>query len=340
MHVETALSNKADNRCSGTSMRSPSPLNEQPRQSTPPSPAATQVVSTDNGEKCKVEVDEPGNHEMMEIIDVDEDEVTIVPPLTGIRTTTAKPDAEQDESRSFKEEQEPQSDLEMQRQRQRQARRGPTPSSPQIRSRKSLLVVSKTGVKRDREEYEEGQVDEEEEEDNDHYDVGTDKSGIVIFQENLNGSPVHGGSILSTETQTNLADADNTEEIVILERERKQKKDDMRKRQKDKKVSTGGGQQGTAAQTEIIKAPTTSSTTTTVKDPNPKAPGKRSYYRDFIGPPIPLTSLRPFVTAQQQSTTSLSLPSPQPRLPKKLGINHMDLLYKTEQEVMVCRICL
>ena len=357
MDVKTALtlSNKADNRYSGSSMRSPSPMNEQ---STPPSPAATQVVSTDNGEKCKAEVDdEPGNHEMMGIIDVDneDDDVTIVPPITGIRTTTpnpvAKPDAEQDESRSFKEEQEPQSDLEMQRQRQRQARRGPTPSSsPQVRSRKTSLVVSKTGVKRDREEYEEGQVDEDEdEEDNDHHHhVGTDKPGVL--QENANGSPVHGGSIISTETQTtNLADADNSEEIVILERE--QKKDDMRKRQKDKKkVSTGGGGQQqvmTAPQTEIVKAPTTLSSsssdaaTTTVKeDSNPKAPGKRSYYRDFIGPPIPITSLRPFVTAQQQSTTSLSLPSPQPRLPKKLGINHMDLLYKTEQEVMVCRICL
>ena len=339
MDVKTALT-KADN-CSSessslevsTSKPNPSPLpicitDEQPRQSTPPS--ATQVVSTDKEEKCKVEVDEPGNHEM-EIIDIEmdvDDDVTIVPPIT---TTTpnpdVKPDADQDiqltdESRNFNEEQEPpQSDLEMQRQRQRQARRGPTPSSsPQARSRKTLPVVSKTGVKRDREEYEEGQVDED---DNGHdHDVGIDEPGLIL-EENPIGSPVHGS--ISTETQAILAEADdNSEEIVILERELK---DDMPKRQKD--ISTDGRQ----ATPEIKKKPTSS----TGKGPNPKALGKRSHYRDFMSPPISLTSLRSFVTTPQQS---LPPPSPQPRLPKKLGINHMDLLYKTEREVMVCRICL
>jgi hypothetical protein len=40
-------------------------------------------------------------------------------------------------------------------------------------------------------------------------------------------------------------------------------------------------------------------------------------------------------TTPQQSTTFLPLPSPQPRLPKKL--KNMDMLNKTEREVMaVC----
>jgi hypothetical protein len=328
MGVKTALT-RVDNRRSGsssfevsTSKQNPSPLpliDEQPRQSTPPS--ATQVVSTDK-------VDEPGN-QGMEIIDVDmdddnDDDVTIVPPIQT--TTVVKPDAEQDiqptdDSRNFKEEQESQSDLEMQRQRQRQARRGPTPSSsPQARSRKTLPMVSKTGVKRDREEYEEGQVDED---DHDH-DVGIDEPSIVP-EEKPNGSPVQGP--ISTETQTIPADADDNSGIVILERELK---DDMPKQQKDKVVSTNGRQ--VTPQTGIKIA-----TFSTGKGPNPKALGKRSHYRE---PPISLTSLRSFVTTPQQSTTSLPLPSPQPRLPKKLGINHMDLLYKTEREVMVCRICL
>ena len=335
MDVKTALT-KADNRRSGSSSLevstsrqnpSPPPVCEQPGQSTPPYAA----ISTDNEEKCKVEVDEPGNQEM-EIIDVemddDDDNVTIVPPIsTTTPNPVVRPDAEQDiqladESRNFfNEEHESQSDLEMQRQRQRQARRGPTPSSsPQARSRKTLPVVSKTGVKRDREEYEEGQVDED---DNDHdHDVGIDEPGI-IREEKHNDSLVQGS--ISTETQAIPADADS--EIVIVEREMK---GDMPKRQKDKKVSTDGRQ--VTPLKEIKKVQTLS----TEKGPNPKAPGKRSHYRDFISPPISLTSLRSFVTVPQ----SLPPPSPQPRLPKKLGINHMDLLYKTEQEVMVCRFCL
>ena len=340
MDAKTALTllNKADDRRSESSIPNPSPLDEQPRQATTP-PSATQVVSTDIKEKCKVEVDETGaNHEKMEIVDVDDEKVTIVPPITGIRTTSppnpvVKSEDIQfaDESRNFMEEQEPQSDLEMQRQRQRQARRGPTPSSsPQAHSRKTSLVVSKTGVKRDREEYEEGQVDEDEDEDEDTgRDVGIDEPDTIL-QEKPNGSPVHGS--ISTETQAIVADTVDPEEVVMLERE--VVKDDMPKRQKDKKNSTDGRQ--VTARTEIIKGPTLS----TVKGPNPKAAGKRSHYRDFIGPPIPLASLRSFVTSQPPSAISLPLPSPQPRLPKKLGINHMDLLYKTEQEVMVCRICL
>ena len=335
VNTELTLPNKADYYRSGSSKENPSPVNEQPRQSTPPS--ATRTISIDNEEKC--EVDESGNHEM-EVIDVDADEVTIVPPKSP--NPVVKPEDIQqlaDESQKSEEEQEPQSDLEMQRQRQREARRGPTPSSsssPQARSRKTPPVISKAGVKRDREEYEEGQADEE---DNDR-DVGIDKPGIVHqqHQERPNGSPVHGSK--STETQ---ADADNSEEIVILDRELKLK-DDKPKRRKGKKVSTDARQ--VTEQTEIIKSPTSSTTTTTTTTttskggPNPKAPAKRSHYRDFIGPPIQLTSLRSFVTSQPPSAISLPLPSPQPRLPKKLGINHMDLLYKAEQEVLVCRICL
>ena len=337
MDVKAALT-KADNRHSGSSSfevsiskQNPSPLSihiddEQPRQSTPPS-ATTQVESNDNEDKCKVEVDEPGNREIIDI-EMDDDDVTIVPPTASIGTTTpnpgVKPGAEQDiqfadESRNFVE-QEPLSDLEMQRKRQRQARRGPSPCSspPQARSRKSLPSVSKTGVKRDREEYEDGQVDE------DDHDAGIDESSIV--QEKRNDFPVHGST--STERQAILTDA---EEIVMLEQDLK---DDKPKRQKGEKVSTDGRQ--VTPQTGIKKMPPTVSTE---KGPNSKATGKRSHYREFINPPISLTSLRSFVTTPQQS---LPISSPQPRLPKKLGINHMDLLYKTdsEREVMVCRICL
>lgn len=339
MDIRNALT-KVDDRRSGslevsTSKQNPSSLpDEQPRQSTPPS--APQASSTDNEEKCKVEVDEPGNQENIDIEmdeDDDEDDVTIVPPITATPNPVMEPDTEQDiqltdESRNFKEEQEEQSDLEIQRQRQRQARRGPTPSSsPQIRTKKMLSVVSKTGVKRDREEYEEGQVDEDEDDNDDN--VGIDEPG-VIFEEKPNGSPTHGSK--STETQVIHADADNSDEIVIVEQELK---DDTPRRPKDKKISTDGKQ--VTPKTEIKKIATMS----TGKGPNPKASGKRSHYREFISPPIALTSLRSFVTTPQQSTTSLPPPpSPQPRLPKKLGINHMDLLYKTEREVMVCRICL
>jgi hypothetical protein len=233
-----------------------------------------------------------------------------------------------------------------------------------MRSKKSSVVVSKTGVKRDREEYEEGQVDE----DGNEHDVGMDEPGIIHEQT----PPVH-ESIISTTTTTTTtttetkaivaypdSDDDNDDntasegEIVILERE--PPKDDNLKKpkgQKDdnnnnnkKKVSTVGRQQQAAIvpqQTEMKmkkKIPPPASTTTqTGKGSNPKAQrGKRSHYRDFISPPISLTNLRSFVT-----TTSSRPPTsspPQPRLPKKLGINHMDLLYKTEREVMVCRICL
>lgn len=322
---------KADDRRSGsleasTSRQNPLSLSdEQPRQSTP------QVVSTDSEEKCKVEVDEPGNQEIIDI-EMDDDDVTIVPPITATPNPVVKPDTEQDNqltdgSRKFKEEQESQSGLEIQRQRHRQARRGPTPSSsPQARTRKTLSIVSKTGVKRDREEYEEGQVDEDEDDNDDN--VGINEPG-VIFEEKSNSSPVHGSK--STETQVIPADADNSDEIVIVEQELK---DDMPRQQKDKKITTDGKQ--VTPKPEIKKIATMS----TGKGPNPKASGKRSHYRDFISPPIALTSLRSFVTTPQQSTTSLPPQSPQPRLQKKLGINHMDLLYKTEREVMVCRICL
>ena len=334
---------KADNRRPGssslevsTSKPNPSPphvciIDEQPRQSTPPS--VTQVVSTDKEDKCKVEVDD---HEMDVEMMNDEDDVTIVPPITTIPNPVVKPDAEQDiqlidGSRIFKEEQESQSDLEMQRQRQRQALRGPTPcSSPQSRSRKTSLVVSKTGVKRDREEYEEGQVDED---DFDH-DEGIDEPGIIL-EETPKESPVH--ESISTETQAIVADADaadddddddSEEEIVILERELK---DDKPKRQKDKKVSTDGRQ--VIPQTEMKKS-------FTGKGPNPKAQAKRSHYKDFINPPMRLKSFVNITSPQQQQQQFIPPPSPQSRLPKKLGINHMDLLYKTEREVMVCRFCL
>ena len=335
MDVETAFT-KADDRRSGSSpsevSKIPSPLpncitDEHPRQSTPPS--VTQVVSTDKEEKCKVEVDD---HEMNVEMN-DDDNVTIVPPITATPNSVGRPDAEQDiqvtdESRIFKEEQEVISDLEMRRQRQRQALRGPTPSSsPQVHSRKASLVVSKTGVKRDREEYEEGQVDE----DGHDREVGIDDDTDNVLEENPKNSAVQ--DHISTETQGIVADAvaeadDNSEgEIVILERELK---DDVPKRQKEKKVSTDTRQ--VMPQMEIKKVPALG------KVPNPKALGKRSHYRDFISPPISLTNLKSFT--QQQSTISQPLPSPQPRLPKKLGINHMDLLYKTEREVMVCRFCL
>lgn len=339
MDVRTALS-RADNRRPGSSLlevstskqdSSPPPVDDRSRQSTPPS------SSTDKEEKCKVEDDD---HEMNVEMNDDEDDVTIVPPITTNPNPVVKPEAEQqektDESRYFKEEQEAQSDLEIRRQRQRQALRGPTPSSsPQTRSRKTSLVVSKTGVKRDREEYEEGQVDDEAEDDKDY-----DEPGIII-EEKLKDSPVHGS--ISTETQAIPTDEDEGDtserEIMIVDR-----KDDNPKRQKDKKHSTDGPGRQAIPQTEIKRIPTMS----TGKGPNPKALGKRPHYRDFISPPISLTSLRSFVTTttttqqqqHQQSTTSLPPPSPQPRLPKKLGINHMDLLYKTEREVMVCRICL
>jgi hypothetical protein len=321
---------------------------QQPRQPTPPS--ATQPVPTDKEEKFKEEADESCDD--MDIEVDEDDDVTIVPP--PITTTTTpnppvekqdekKPDAGEDtqptnESRNSKEEQEPQSFLEIQRQRQRQALRGPTPSSPQVRSRKASPVVSKTGVKRDREEYEEGQVDEDEVEDR---DGGKDEPGIIL-ENKPKDSPVQDSSPTKKQALVPYTDADDNSdvEIVIMGQE-KPKGDKPKEQQKDKKGSTPDGrQQVIVPQPRIKKKKIPITLPPNVKGPNPIALGNRSHYRDFINPPVSLTRLRSFVTTPQPSTTSLFPPSPQPRLQKKLGISHMDLLYKTERESMVCRICL
>ena len=313
-------------------------IDEQPRLSTPRS-SPTQVVSTDNDEdKSKVEIVD---------VEMDDDNTTIVPPITSKRmsvttttTTTAQQDIQlTDESRHFKEEPEPQSDLEIQRQRQRQARRGPTSPSPsQAGSRKSSPVVSKTGMKRDREQYEEGQVDEEDQV------VGIDHPAIVGEQ---NQEASANGSI-SAKTEAIQTDIDNRSEegeIVIVERE---PKDDMPKRRKGKKVSTDEKQVTSQAEIQVPMTPAFSIAT----DASPKVLGRWAYYTQYRDSSVPTpTPTRSLVTSTSTqpppppvpppSGMSLLSPSPpQARLPKKLGINHMDLLYKTEKEVMVCRICL
>lgn len=317
-------------------------IDERLRSSTPLSP--TQVVSTDNEDKTKVEVDEPDSHEMG-IVDVemdDEDDVTIVPPITSVRATTTSPsppDTEQniqltDECREdLKEESESQSDVEMQRQRRRRARRdltSPSPSSvsSQADSRKPSPVLSKTGMKRDRQEYEEGQVDEEHRDQDVRIDV---VQGEPREEDSVQGS-------ISAETETNHTDVDNSEEGEIVVVEREHKGNNMPKRRKGKKVSTDGGQVTLQKEIQISMTPTFSTA-------NPKATGRWAYYthyRDSASAPVPPTrSFTATAATTQPSTATLPLsPSPPARLPKKLGINHMDLLYKTEKEVMMCRICL
>ncbi|KAF8812746.1 hypothetical protein BYT27DRAFT_7086727 [Phlegmacium glaucopus] len=77
------------------------------------------------------------------------------------------------------------------------------------------------------------------------------------------------------------------------------------------------------------------------KDGHPKTLGRWSYYTHFRDNGVPLPPTSSFIT---QQFTPPPLPSPPAQRPQKrhpkLGINHMDLLYKTEKEVMVCRICL
>ena len=137
---------------------------------------------------------------------------------------------------------------------------------------------------------------------------------MIMIQESTNRvlfkkivSPVH--SSISTETFRRKF----SEEIVILERELK---DDMQKRQKDEKVFTDA-----TPQTGIKKIPTLS----TEKGSNPKELGKRS------SSPISLTSWYYSTTIYKISTpTVASTSTPE----ETWGINHMDLLYKTERELM------
>jgi hypothetical protein len=297
-------------------------IDEQPRLSTPRSPA--KVVSTDNDEdKSKVE---------MVGVEMDDDSTSSSKRTT---TTTAQQDSQlTDESRNFKEKPDPQSDLEISRQRQRQARRGPTSRSPpQAGSRKHSPVVSKTGMKRDREQYEEGQTKDEEDQ-----VVGIDNPGIV--GEQSQAVPVNGSISAKKEAiQTDIDNSSEEGEIVMVERE---KKDDISKRRKGKQVSTDERQVTSQTEIQVPNSPTFSTAT----DGNPKVLGRWAYYTQYRDSSVPI----PTPTQSSPSTqppppapsgiSSLSPSSPQARLPKKLGINHMDLLYKTEKEVMVCRICL
>ena len=91
-----------------------------------------------------------------------------------------------------------------------------------------------------------------------------------------------------------------------------------------------------------------------MKEAHPKASGRWTYYTHYRDNSVP--EARP-TTATTSTSTSLP-PSPQDQRPvpppvppppapsakrlAKLGINHMDLLYKTEKEkeIMTCRICL
>jgi hypothetical protein len=333
-NTTVTLSNIVDDRRTGssslrvsTSKQNPSPppvvaqvqgtIDEQPRPSTSSSP--TRVVSSDNeGKKFKVEMDD--------------DDVTIVPPITNIQTTSPNPpDAERDiqltdESRNCREL-EPPSDVETQRQRQREARRGPTPSTPsfvsssQITSRKTSPVVLKTGMKRNRNEYEEGQVVDEEDQ-----PVGIDNPDIVPQGEQRQKGPFE--SRTSAETEAIHTDLDNSEEdgeIVIMS----PTVDLSKTRRSGNKVSTVRKQV-----TPHMEVQARVATFPIANDPNPKALGRWAYYRDSVGVVTP-SPARSFITQP-----SMTPPSPQARLPKKLGINHMDLLYKTEKETMVCRICL
>jgi len=269
-----------------------------------------------------VEVDDSQEMNVSDV-EMDGDNVAIVPPITSIQSAIPNPDTELTE-----EPKELQTDLEIQRQRQRQARRGPTPPSPSISSSqpgsgKPSPVIPKAGMKRDREQYEEGQVVEEDD------DVGIDNPGDVIP-----GKQKHDGPVLPAGTGAIHTDVDNSEEgeiIIIVEQ---QPRDDTPKRRKGKNVSTD------ERQVTPIQVPMTPSFAT-AKEANPKALGRWAYYRDSSDAPSrsvhPKRSFVTSATTQQQQSPPLP---PQARLPKKLGINHMDLLYKTEKEVMVCRICL
>jgi len=183
-------------------------------------------------------------------------------------------------------------------------------------------VIPKTGMKRDREQYEEGQVVEED-------DVGIDNPGNVIPGEQRH-DPVPRSIRAGTEAIRTDVDSSEEGEIIIVER---QPGDDTPKRRKGKNVSTD------ERQVTPIQVPMTP-TFATAKDANPKAPGRWAYYthRDSSDAPSPVRPKRSFVTSA--TTQQQSPPPPQARLPKKLGINHMDLLYKTEKEEMVCRVCL
>ena len=285
----------------------------------------TRIISSDNEGKPKVEVDDSQEMKLSDV-EMDGDNVAMIPPITSIQSTTSNPDTDfTEEPRNFKELQ---TDLETQRQRHRQARRGSTTPSPPVSSsqpgpRKPSPVIPKTGMKRDREQYEEGQVVEED-------DVGIDNPGNILPGEQKHDEPVP-RPMAGTEAIHTDVDSSEEGEIIIVER---QPRDDAPKRRKGK---NGKNVSTDEKQVTPIQVPMTP-TFATAKDANPKALGRWAYYTHRDSTPSPVRPKRSFVTS---TTTQQQSPQPpQARLPKKLGINHMDLLYRTEKEEMVCRICL
>jgi len=338
-------------------------INGHPGPSTPP-PPIKDGVSTNNGDTSKVGADQPDSCEIVDVemgedaVD-DDGDMSIVPPVTNIGPV-AKSDVqtlEQKTQPTDEEESELQVDLEAQRQRQRQARRGPTPTPPVSSPRTRSGKTRRTGMKRNREEYEACQVAEDH-----HHDMRIEEPGRVERErrtEVVQMDPVqlvHSPS--SVEAADIHADADECE--IVLERKRRDV-DDIHIPRKDKtrgKVATNGRRQVTPPPPPPgeIHMPTTATATATAtatmtpaaKDAHhPKTIGRWSYYTHFRDNGSPLAPTRsPIIEPStaplppsQHLPISPQADRPTPKRHSKLGINHMDLLYKTEKEVMVCRIC-
>ena len=311
-----------------------------------PRPSPIRAVSTThNGNKPRVEADHeelpplppPDNRGIVDVEILDQD----VPPLPPMgNSPIEKPVLSPDESRNMEEEAPPDPEV----QRQRQARRGPTPPSPPQQQRSSPVAL-KTGMKRNRDAYEDGQI-----EDNDMESNGREEEGPI---------PGGGGGPIHSNLGEPIVHSDTAEEEVVVMMEREQKNENnnnnnntmmkTRQQHKGKKVSTDGRQQQQQQQQQMIMEMSAAAAATAVKDAHPKAVGRWTYYSHYRDSGVPA---KPCCAAaasgggggggcSQPSTSKAVPPSPPaPRLAKKLGINHMDLLYKTEKEVMICRICL
>ena len=191
-----------------------------------------------------------------------------------------------------------------------------------------------TGAKRGRDEYEENSLTTTE------YPIGR----------------VSGSAETEVDGDNNSSEGDNLREgkddDVLVSKGTKRRKQVVTD-------GSGGGSGGRRQQMEEIQmamTPLSNANRAVMKEAHPKASGRWTYYTHYRDNSVP--EARPFTTTTTTSTSTFLPPSPQdqrPVLPSappppappakrlaKLGINHMDLLYKTEKEkdIMTCRICL
>ena len=301
----------------------------------------------------KEEVNKPDSREM----DLDEDEVMIIPPpMTSVRVTPPNPitkpksNAEHDNNHNNIQTCEPvdepprmeleSSIVKMQRRsRRRQVRRGSTPlplsstsPPPPVWLRKVRVRTRMMGVKRGRDEYEENSPTTTE------YPVGR----------------VSGSVETEVDGDNNSSEGDNL---------RERKDDDVlvskgTKRRRQVVTDGSGGGSGRRQQVEEIQTAITPLSNANrpvmmMKEVHTKASGRWTHNTHNSIP-----EARPFTITTATSTFTSLPPSPQDQRPvpppappppappakriAKLGINHMDLVYKTEKEkeIMICRICL